>query len=265
MEKVNAEKIIYKFIKKMNYLENKHILGCFFCGSYLTGFNNNGSDIDLQVVRDNSDSNYLVRGNIYIDGIRIEYFEKPISDLYMSVDNEFHSQGNATLSIFGNSKIMFDKTGELHELQQYTRSVFSQPQAPMDLEAARERVSILTNRVDELKKAYLNDSPYFYHLYHFTIEQIRDFYHKFNAFPTVQISKAFRVYTDENYRKALCINDIPDNEFLDMYFDAICDNSLDKESKFEKVLKLFNYAKRDISLGDEYRILIKSRNKSSKK
>ena len=50
-----------------------------------------------------------------------------------------------------------------------------------------------------------------------------------------------------------------------MYFDAICDNSLDKESKFEKVLKLFNYTKKDISLGDEYRILIKSRNKSSKK
>ncbi len=265
MEKIDAEKIIFKFIQKMKYLENEHILGCFFCGSFLTGFNSNGSDIDLQVVRDNSDPNYLVRGNMFIDGVRVEYFEKPISDLYMSVDNEFNSQGNAVLSIFGHSKIIFDKTGELQELQQYTRTVFSKPLKPLDPEAARERASILTNRVDELKKAYLNDSPYFYHLYHFTIEQIRDFYHKLNAIPTVQISKAFKVYTDENYRKALCIKDIPDNEFLEMYFDAICDNSLDKESKFEKVLKLFNYTKKDISLGDEYRILIISRNKSSKK
>ena len=50
-----------------------------------------------------------------------------------------------------------------------------------------------------------------------------------------------------------------------MYLDAICDNSLNKESKLQKVKDLFDYSKRNISLGNEYRILIKSRNSNSRK
>ena len=158
----NTSSIIKKFIKKMKYTENKHVLGIFFYGSFLTGYNNKNSDIDLHVIFDNSDILHLVRGNTYIDGVRIEYFEKPLIDLYLSVNNDYLNQRNALLSIIGTSKIIFDKTGELKKLQDYTKNKFSKPLPPINTEEAKEYVSILNNRMEKLETFADNDNPYFY-------------------------------------------------------------------------------------------------------
>lgn len=266
MERINPIGIILKFIDKMGYLKNEHVLGCFFYGSFLTGFNNNTSDIDLHIIFDNNDPKHLIRGNNYIDGIRIEYFEKTINDLYLSVDNDFNNQNNALLSIVGTSKIIFDKNGELSKLQQYTLNKISKPLPPLDDEDAREYVSILNNRIEKLEKAASDNSPYFYHLYHLTIEKIRKFYHRLNGMPEVQTSKVFRVYTDEEYRKSFYKDNIPEDEFISMYLDAICDTSIDIQSKLTKVKNLYNYSKRNVSLDENnYRILIKSRHNNIKR
>lgn len=266
MKKINPNDIILKFLEKMDYLKNEHVLGCFFYGSFLTGFNNNNSDIDLHIIFDNSDPKYLIRGNENVDGIRIEYFEKPINDIYLSIDNDFKNQNNALLSIVGTSKIIFDKTGALHKLQQYALNKFSNPLPPLEAEDAREYVSILNNRMEKLENAANNNDPYFYHLYHLTIEKIRKFYHRLNGMPEVQTSKVFRVYTDEAYRKSFYKDDIPEKEFVEMYLDTITDTSTDVQNKLNKVKKLFNYAKRNVSLdNDSYRILIKSRNNNIKR
>lgn len=80
--------------------------------------------------------------------------------------------------------------------------------------------------------------------------------------PEVQTSKVFRVYTDEGYRKSFYKENIPEPEFVSLYLAAISDVSLNKEEKLDKVNKLFEYSKRNVKLNEEdYRILIKSRNK----
>ncbi len=258
----SVDKVILKFIDEMGYLRNEYVLGVFFYGSFVTGFNNENSDIDLHVIFDNSDPEHLIRGNHYVDGIRIEYFEKPINDLYLSVDNDYNNQNNAMLSIIGTARIIFDKTGELKKLQDYTLEKFSKPLPPLDNEDAKEQVSILNNRMEKLVKAAISDSPYFNHLYHLTLEKIRKFYHKLNGMPEVQTSKVFRVYTDEDYRKSFYKDKVPDDIFISIYLDAICDDSDDKMSKLEKVKELFSYASSGIDLSSEnYRISIKSRNR----
>lgn len=258
----NISLIIQKFITSMNYLENKHVLGVFFYGSFLTGYNNKNSDLDLHIIFDNSNPKHLIRGSKYIDGIRIEYFEKPINDLYLSIDNDYQNQNNALLSIIGTSKIIFDKNGDLKKLQEYALNKFSNPLPSLEDEDAKEYVSILNNRMEKLRKAVEDDSPYFFHLYHLTLEKIRKFYHRLNGLPEVQTSKVFRVYTDENYRKSFYKENIPEVEFVSLYLDAISDVSLNKEEKLSKVNQLFEYSKRNVKLNeDEYRILIKSRNK----
>lgn len=266
MERINPSDIITKFINKMDYLNNKHVLGCFFYGSFLTGFNNEISDIDLHIILDDSNPDYLVRGNDFIDGVRIEYFEKPISDVYLSVDNDFNNQNNALLSIIGTSKIIFDKNGDLQKLQDYAFKKFSNPLPKLDPEDARECVSILINRMEKLEKAANDDSPYFYHLYHLTIEKIRKFYHRLNGMSEVQTSKVFRIYTDSVYRNAYYKDYIPEEEFITMYLDAISDVSINKQDKLNKVKNLFNYAKRNVELdSSSYRIRIKSRNNNVKR
>lgn len=259
---VTALSIIKKFIDNMKYIENEHVLGVFFYGSFQTGYNNKNSDIDLHVIFDNSDQEHLIRGNQYIDGIRIEYFEKPLDDLYLSIDNDYQNQNNALLSIIGTSEIIFDKNNELKKLQEYALEKFKNPLPSIDEETAKEQVSIINNRMEKLRKSLEDDSPYFFHLYHLTLEKIRKFYHRLKGLPELQTSKVFRVYTDENYRKSFYKENIPEEEFVLMYLDAIADVTLDKKKKYNKVNQLFKYTKRNISLDEkEYRILIKSRNK----
>ena len=71
--------------------------------------------------------------------------------------------------------------------------------------------------MEKLRIAAEENSPYFIHLYHLTLEKIRKFYHKLNGLPEVQTSKVFRVYTDENYRKSFYKDNIPENDFIQMY------------------------------------------------
>lgn len=150
----NTNETISRFINNMKYLENEHVLGAFFYGSYLTGYNESHSDIDMLIIFDNANPEHLIRGNTYIDGIRIEYFEKPINDVYLTIENDYNSQSNASLSIIGTSKILFDKDGSLNELQLYALEKFSNGLPPIDSETAREYVSILNNRMEKVRKAY---------------------------------------------------------------------------------------------------------------
>ncbi len=265
MKSVEPSNVILNFIVDMKYLENEHVLGCFFYGSYLTGLSHTGSDIDLHIVFDDYDKEHLIRGVKYNSGIKIEYFEKPISDLYLSIDNGHESRNVAWLSIIGTSRIIFDKTGQLNELQQYAISKYKEPLPRFDKETAKEYVSIINNRMEKLEKCAINNSPDFIHLYHLTIEKIRRLYHDVNGLAQIQTSKVYRVYTDEQYRESYSGYEIPEPEFVQKYLDAISDESSSYLERCEKVKELFALAKKGIDLGEEYRILIKSRNQSTNK
>lgn len=257
----NYIKAIYDFINEMGYLTHEHVLGAFFYGSYLTGLNHKNSDIDIHIVLDNADENHLIRGVKFNRGIKIEYFEKPIKDLYLSVDNGFENRNVAWLPIIGTSKIIFDKTGDLKKLQEYTVAKFKNPLPKFDDNTAQEYVSIIDNRMEKLENSLTENNPNFNHLYHLTIEKIRKFYHNLNGLALVNTSKVFRIYTDERYRASYSGYDIPEQDFIDLYIDAITDTTSPAQIKFQKAKNFYEYAKRNISLDKEYRILIKSRNK----
>ena len=259
---IKAEEIVITFINKMGYLENEHVLGCFLYGSYTTGYSTKNSDIDVLVVYDNKDPKHLIRGNDYVNDTRIEYFEKPINDLYLSLDNDFENQCNALLSIVGTSKIMFDRGGLL-ELREAVLEKYKEPMPKLDEETTREYVSILNNRMEKVKQAFETKSPYFNLLYYATLEKIRKFYHKLNGMPTIPTSKVYRVYTDEEYRKSFYKDDIPEEEFVKLFLNAAC-IECNIDEKYETICKLYEYAKRNVSLEEkEYRILIKSRNEGN--
>ena len=262
---MDIEKITSQFIQYMKYMENEHVLGAFFYGSYQTGFNRKHSDIDILIVFDNNNPNRLIRGNKYINGIRIEYFEKPLNDIYLTIKNDYNNQSNAPLSIVGTSKILFDKKGALKKLQKYAIKTFSKPLPVLDEETAKEYVSILNNRMEKIHILASENSPYFTHLYHLTIEKIRKFYHKLNGLPELQSSKVYRIYKDEEYRKSFYKNNIPEKEFISIYFKAITDTSSNINEKLNTIENLFKYATRNITLNpEEYRISIKSRNTKDK-
>ena len=106
-------------------MDNEHVLGVLFYGSYLSGFNTKNSDIDLHVIFDNSDLEHLIRGNTYVDGTRIEYFEKTIDSIYDGIEEDYNCQNNAPLTIFGTSRIIYAKDDTLRKLQEYVIDKFS--------------------------------------------------------------------------------------------------------------------------------------------
>ncbi len=244
----------------MGYLNNEHVLGVFFYGSYLTGLNTDNSDIDLHIIFDNEEPNHLIRGNKIVDGTRIEYFEKPIDDIYQTINEDYINQNNATLTIFGTSKIIYAKDNQLKQLQEYVINKFSNPLPPLTDDEAKEQVSILNNRMEKLEKYAETINPYFEHLYHLTIDKIRKFYHKNIGISKIPTSKVYRIYTAEDYRDSV-YKENPEPEFINMYLNLITNNCVDKLQRLQMIREFYNYTTRNINLGNDYRILIKSRNR----
>lgn len=254
-------KIIEKFVREMNYKNNPHFLGIYFYGSALTGFYNENSDIDLHVVFDDSDISHIYRGISFVDNVKIEYFEKCISDLYKSVDNDIAERNIAWYSMLAKSKILYDKIGKLKELQQYTLKAYSAGLPKEDEQNIMEYIAIINNRMQKLKILCESDAENFYHLYHITIEKIRRFYHSINGFPKINTSKIYKVYKNDDYRKSYYDGEFVSDEFKKMYFDLITTNLLDKKVLYEKLQNFYTFVKNGKELPNgNFKIKIKSRN-----
>ena len=253
--------IIYKFADEMKYKHNKHFLGIYFYGSSYTGFNNDYSDVDIHVVFDNSDPLHIYRGVHYIDGHKIEYFEKCIGDLYLSVDNDIKERNIAWFSMLANSKILFDKTGKLKELQEYTKKAYKNGLPKLDEQDALEYVAIINNRMEKLKTLCIDDGENFYHLYQITIEKIRRFYHSLNGFPKINTSKIYKIYKNDAYRKSYYNGNFVSDKFKDMYFELITLQETNKTKLYDKLNDFYAYVKNGLALPNgNYKIKIKSRN-----
>lgn len=251
---------IQDFLKTNNYLQDEHILGVLFYGSYKHGLNNQNSDIDLHIIYDDSNPEHLIRGNTFVNGIRIEYFEKTISEIYNNVEEGYTTQDNATESIIGKSEIIYEKDNSMQDLQEYVLNRFKNGLPPLTENEAKEQVSIINNRMEKLKKYAEEDSYFFEHLYHLTIEKIRRFYHNLNGIPRIETYKGFKLYRNKQYQDMFSIHNIPNQRFLEMYFELIQSQGKSKNEMFERLKEFYEYAKKTVDLEEHnYRIPIKNK------
>ena len=258
---MTVHEIIEEFIKKNKYLQDEHVLGILFYGSYQYGLNNQNSDIDLHIIYDDSNPKHLIRGNTFINGTRIEYFEKTIDEIYNEVEDGYANQDNATESIIGKSEIIYEKDNSMQNLQAYVLDKFKNGLPHLTENEAKEQVSIINNRMEKLKKYAEEDSYFFEHLYHLTIEKIRRFYHNLNGMPRIETYKGFKLYQDKKYQEMFSIHHIPDRKFLEMYFELIQSQGDSKTEMFEKLKEFYDYSKRTVKYDEHnYRIPIKSKN-----
>lgn len=254
----NYKNAVSDFIDKMNYLKNEHVLGIIVYGSYITGYNHKDSDIDMHIIMDDSDDK-LYRGVSNINGFKIEYFEKPISDIYLSVENDFETNENACLTIIGYGNVLFDRKGEIKKLRDYIVKKYSNPLPPLSGDDAKEMAVIIDNRIIKLKSMLENNRPEFTYNYYLDVEKIRKFYSRLCGCPNIPVDKTFKIYTDKKYRESFCTS-IPDVDFINMYFNAVTNRGTNEE-KMDIIVELYNYVTRNLEIDpNNYRILIKSRN-----
>lgn len=259
--------IIQKFIKEKNYIQDENVLGILFYGSSKYGLNNKNSDIDLLIVYNDSDNLNnqfpLIRGNAYVDDMRIEYFKKTIREIYINVEEDFMTQSNASLSIIGKSEIIYEKNNAMQYLQRYVLNKFKNGVSPITEDRAKEKLATISNRIERLEKYSVSKQYgyYFNHLYNLIIEMIRRFYHELNGIPRIETYKGFKLYTDKKYQDMFSIYYIPEPEFLKMYFELIQIQEETPKKKVEKIKYFYDYAKRNLDFDENnHRISIKSRN-----
>lgn len=241
--------VIMQFVNKMGYLRSKDIEGIIFYGSNQTGFGNQFSDIDLHIIFNNN-LKEEIRGSDLIDGIRIEYFEKTLNSMYQKTINEFNNQGNAVVSMIVYGNIILDKNGRIKELQDYIKQIHSLPMPGLSEDAAKEQLAIINNFFDDLKNLIEKKDLYANHVYHLTLERIKDFYFSYYGMPGVSRTKALKTMLNDNYRNAIK-KENPPAEFIELYLKCL-DEDQELQNKLITLENLYNYSTKDISF-DKYK------------
>ena len=174
-------------------------------------------------------------------------------------ENEFLNQNNASLPILGKGEIVFARDNSLINLQKYILHRFQDNLPPLNIDEAREQISIIDNKIQKLENLLNEDSPYFDHLYHIVLEKMRKIHHRIIGISKIPTSKVHRIYTDEPYRKSTYKTN-PSQDFVENYLSLVIPEN-NKKQMLESLKSFYIKVKQNIELGEEYRIPIKSKRK----
>ena len=73
---------------------------------------------------------------------------------------------------------------------------------PLNEEHIKEQIAIINNFFDDLKYYLEINDLYANHVFHLTLERMKDLYFAINAFPDVSRTKALKTMLNDNYRNA---------------------------------------------------------------
>jgi len=252
------EEAVTCYTDDMGYLKNPKLLGIVVYGSYTTGCSTKTSDIDLLIVMDDSVKE-MQRGAVTINGYKIEYFIKPLAELYTGANIEFYMQSNASLPIIGCGKILYEKNNAITNLRDYILMLYSNPLPPLSRDDAIEQAAIIDTALSRLQASLENNAIDFNSSFYLIIEKIRKLYSRMSGCADIPAAKAVKIYTDERYRLAFCKSQIPDLEFIEKYLELLAFEG-PKMDKLELIKAFFAYVTRDLGFDpNNYKTRIKSR------
>lgn len=234
------KQILESFLE--DYKNKDYVIGAILCGSYATGNNTKRSDIDVHIVT--TDISYKQRGNVIVDGIMIEYFMNPLSELYKYLENDYKQRRRlADANMYGHGVILFDKNGEIEKLKKYSLKYYD-----MDFDEPEKNTILYNNYVcwdlmDEIKDKIDNNENFDLDYYMLLKELISNYYYK-NKIATVPFTKIEKIFRNENYRKKYHIKNMPTKKFVDLVLDAIDNKS------FDNINELYNFVMGEFKITD---------------
>lgn len=250
---MNYREALNKFIDEMNYLKNEDVEGIIFYGSFHTGTYNEFSDIDVMILfNDDSDANQI-KGFKTVNGIQVEYFERTVSKMYERADSDYMKCEDSLLSMIGYGEVIFDRNGKVKDLIQYVKEKYARPLPGYTQHEAIYQIASIKKAVDATEELRVQNDPYFDNFYFIVVERVRDFYHKLKGFSNLSQTKVYKLYTNEEIRKAQH-KKIPEKEFIELFFKAI-DGGTTREEKVKRIRDLFDYSVREFNIDyDDLRI-----------
>jgi len=204
--------IVLKFINK--YTTKDDILGVIFYGSANYKTNTIQSDIDLMFIT-NGDKNY--KGTIYIDGKRVEYFEKNIYYLIEKQEELQFGFDRSLVSIFKNGDIIYSVNGVV----EYLKEEILANEQNFSLKRKYKTNDKLSVEFFEYIDSMTTTNNYFWYIYYNLLEFIRKRYHEENGFSKLPSMKTCKLYSNPTYAKEFYCVTLPDQQFIDLYLDLI--------------------------------------------
>lgn len=234
------EEALKNFIS--DYENKDYVIGALLCGSYATGNYTNRSDIDVHIVTKNI--SYKQRGNVIIDGIMVEYFMNPLTELYKYLENDFKNRRRlADANMYANGIILFDKTGDMQKLKDESLKYYK-----LEFDEPDKNIMMCNNYacwdlMDEINDKIDNNEEYDLLMYMLLKELISNYYYK-NKIATIPFTKIEKIYRNKEYREKYHLKNMPPQIFIDMVLDVL-DNKT-----YESLNKLYNFVLQDFKITD---------------
>ena len=236
----NWEKVLDEFLS--DYKNNEKIIGAILGGSYATGNYNDSSDIDISIIT--SDDSYNKRGNVIIDGIMIEYFINPISELRKYMEDDFYNKHRlSTANLIGNGKIIFARNNSIENLQKEALSYYDKEFLAPDETRIKCKKYACWDAYDELKDKVKNNESFNLN-YFVVLQNLIDCYYYSNNIASVPISKLEQILRNPEYAKKYNLKNNPTEEFKEMVLKCIDTISV------EEIDKLYKYVINDWDITD---------------
>ncbi|MBR6411854.1 MAG: nucleotidyltransferase domain-containing protein [Alphaproteobacteria bacterium] len=244
----NWEKALNQFLN--SYKNQPYVEGALLCGSYVTGNQNQFSDIDVHILLSDT-QNWRERGVISQDGFLIEYFLNPIKKIQQEFHDDYLDGGNASANMFAYGRILFDKQGYVKQLQdEANKSLKKTPR-----KWGREELSLdlygAWNLMDELNSLSSDKKP-FQIPYYELAKTLLGLYFKIKGIPKISLAKLERILTDPDFAERYHIQKLPDKTFTELFLSVI------QAPNIEKIQKLYDFVIKSVGGFDITTFKIKS-------
>jgi hypothetical protein len=230
------EKALKKFLEK--YENEDYFEGAIACGSYVSGNNNEFSDIDVHLVLKKGNE-WRERGNLYVDGFLVEYFANPVNKYEDYMEEEKTERGNHTTMMFAKGVVICDKNGEVKKLKNKAMELqyIELPDiTEFDLLSSKYGC---WDKMDELKVICHEKRDTFYLAYYELYKQLVTLHGKVKKFREFSITKFDKLLDYKTFRDNYGIS-----KFYDEYDTRIIRECLvldEREKMLEKITKFYNY------------------------
>ena len=211
------------------YKKKPRVLAIFVTGSYVHSNLDKNSDLDVYVLTDKGKTRE--RGNLWINGVEVEYFINPVDQVRHYFKTEIGSKGSSAAHMFVSSRILYQKDATVNQLIKEAGRALKKKSPPMkkiDVEIARYSID---DTWKDLEDVYLRRDP-------FAFAQVAD-----DLLRDCQdlFFKVHRVHKEKPKRLREYLRGI-DKEYEKRYSNALVERDVDKQ--FKDLTKLVKYVEK---------------------
>lgn len=242
----NTKKIIDKFLVKHIYpriTDKNNLLGVIVYGSATTGYLGKNSDVDVIILL--NESKNTIRGVKFVDGVKVEYFIKPLEKFLSESINFTNINCPSHIALNQNCEILYGKKDFIRDLLNADNEFYNNHHKKPQINFLLKLVQI-DNRISSLKNIYEREGKEFDVVYYNILEMIRSLHTAHNGEADIPFVKAYRLYTDSDYYKKYvgenAKNVIPNSEFVERYIKCVEEKG-DRETMMKNLYELYFYEK----------------------